>query len=106
MQYIDTLQYTQKYIEARDSLLNNVKNIYKGRAEIIKGFKEEIFPLISDSKLEQQTSKTNVNAFNEWINKEETSINRELFKNYFNFQRPNSMAQYLYKTNEKRKTIN
>ena len=86
----------QKYIEAKNSLLNNVKNFYKGREKIIKGFKEGIFLLKSDGEFEQQQTskkpiKTDVNALNQWINKEETNINRELFKKHFNFQRPSSM---------------
>ena len=48
----------QKYIEAKNELLNNVKNFFKGREKIIKGFKEGIFPLESDDEFEeQQTSK-------------------------------------------------
>ena len=47
-----------KYIEAKNSLINNAKNFYKGREKIIEGFKEKIFPLKSDDKFEdQQTSK-------------------------------------------------
>ena len=87
---------TQKYIEAKNSLLNNAKNFYKGREKIIEGFKQGIFLLKSDGEFEQQQTskkpiKTDVNAFNQWINKEETNINRELFKKHFNFQRPSSM---------------
>ena len=41
----------------------------------------------------------NVNKFNEWVNKQETSINTELFKKHFNFQRPSDMLKFLYKTN-------
>ena len=44
-----------------------------------------------------------MNAFNEWINKEETDINRELLKKHFNFQRLSSMAKSLYKTNDRKK---
>ena len=101
------LPKAQKYIEAKNSLLNNAKNFFKGREKIIKGFKEGIFLLKSDGEFEQQTSKkpikTDANAFNEWINKKETDINRELFKKYFNFQRPSSMVKYLYKTNDRKK---
>ena len=87
---------TQKYIEAKNSLLNNAKNFYKGREKIIEGFKQGIFLLKSDGEFEQQQTskkpiKTDVNALNQWINKEETNINRELFKKHFNFQRPSSM---------------
>ena len=75
----------QKYIKAKNSLLNNVKN--KGREKSIKGFKEGIFLLKSDGEFEQQTSKkpikTDANAFNEWINKKETD--NSLFKKHFNF---------------------
>ena len=87
---------TQKYIEAKNSLLNNAKNFYKGREKIIEGFKQGIFLLKSDGEFEQQQTskkpiKTDVNAFNQWINKEETNINRKLFKKHFNFQIPSSM---------------
>ena len=47
--------------------------------------------------------KYDVTAFNEWINKEETDINSELFKTHFKFQSPSSMAKELYKTNDKKK---
>ena len=41
--------------------------------------------------------------FNELINKEEMSINRELFQRYFNFQRPSDMLKAVYITNVKKK---
>ena len=70
----------KKYIEANNSLINNAKNFYKRREKIIEGL-EKIFPLKYDYKFEdQQTSKepikTDINAFNEWINNKETDINR------------------------------
>ena len=37
--------------------------------------------------------KTDVNAFNEWINKKETDINKKTFKKHFNFQRLGSMLK-------------
>ena len=46
---------------------------------------------------------TDANVFNEWINKEETDINKELFKKHFSFQRPSSMFKDLYQTNDKEK---
>ena len=49
---------TQKYIEAKNKLLDNTKNFYEGRKKITEGFKNEIFPLKSnDAFKEQQTSK-------------------------------------------------
>ena len=90
-----------EYIEAKNSLLNNTKNFYEGTKKIIKGFKEKIFPIKSDYEAEQQqTSKKSTNddaiALNEWIIKEETSINRELFKKYFLFQTPSALLKGLY----------
>ena len=42
-------------------------------------------------------------TFNEWINKEETDINKELFKEHFNFQRPSDMLKYLHQANDRGK---
>ena len=48
----------QKYIQAKNKLLDNAKNFYEGRKKIIEGFKNGIFPLKSDDEIEeQQTSK-------------------------------------------------
>ena len=43
------------------------------------------------SEEEQEETITDPNAFNKQINKEEININTELFKKYFNFQRPSDM---------------
>ena len=43
-----------KYVEAKNKLLNNVKNFYKGREKIIEGFKNKIFPLYYDKKYEYE----------------------------------------------------
>ena len=98
----------QEYIEAKNNLLENVNNFYKGRKIIIDDFKKGIFQFIYDDDGEskqQQTSKepikTDANAFNEWINKEETGINREIFENHFNFS--SDMLKNVYKTNDKKK---
>ena len=96
---------TQKYIETKNSLLNNAKNFYKGREKVIEGFKERIFPLKSDDEFEQwQTSKKPTKAdaktFNESINKKETDISRELFRNYFRFQTPSALLKNLYNLND------
>ena len=93
-----------KYVEAKNKLLNNAKNFYEGREKIIEGFKNEIY----DKKYEQQIivereikeerrrkkekkegqkkqdeKTTNVNKFNDWVNKEEIDIINELFKKTF-----------------------
>ena len=40
---------------------------------------------------------------NEFITKEETGINRQLFKRYFNFQMPTAMLKDLYIFNDRKK---
>ena len=42
-------------------------------------------------------------TLNKHITDEEKNINEELFKKYFNFQRPSDMLMFLNKTNDKEK---
>ena len=44
--------------------------------------------------------------FNEWVNREGTDINRELFKMHFIFQRPSCMLKTVYNTNDQKKNNN
>ena len=44
-----------------------------------------------------------MNELNELIIKEETGMNRELFKKYFNFQMPTVMLKTLYNLNDRNK---
>ena len=41
--------------------------------------------------------------FNEFVNKKETDISRELFQKHFKFQRPSDMLKFVYTTNDKKK---
>ena len=41
-----------KYVEAKNKLVNNVKNFYKGRQKIIEGFKNGVFPVYYDEREE------------------------------------------------------
>ena len=61
--------------------------------------------MIISTRLKKKKSKKkhDANEFNEWINKEETDINKELFKKHFNFQRPSEMLKFLYQTNDIKK---
>ena len=54
-------------------------------------------------KEEEEEEISNANKFNEWVNKQETNINKELFKNNFSFQTPSALLKELYKTNNKEK---
>ena len=99
----------QKHNEAKNSQLNNAKNFYEGRKKVFEGFKERIFPLKSDDdefgqyQASKKSTKADANAFNEWINKEEIGINRELFKKYFPFQTSSPLLKDLHKINDKKK---
>ena len=44
----------QKYNQAKNKLLNNATNFFRGREKIIKGFKDGIFPLNYDDVVEEQ----------------------------------------------------
>ena len=39
-----------KYAEAKNKLLNNVENFYKGTEKIIEGFKIGVFPFYCDKQ--------------------------------------------------------
>ena len=44
-----------------------------------------------------------MNAFNEWVIKQEAKINRELFNKHFHYQTPSALLKDLYKINDKEK---
>ena len=44
----------EKYNEAKNKLLNNAKDVFRGREKIIKGFKDGVFPLNYDDVVEEQ----------------------------------------------------
>ena len=97
----------KKYIEEKNSLINNAKSFYEGK-KIIEGFKEKIFPIKSDDETEQQQTskkptKDYVMALNEWIIEEETNINSELIKKYCLFQTLSALLKDINRTNYKEK---
>ena len=55
-----------------------------------------------EKKQEEETI-SDVNKFNERVNKQETGINTELFKKHFKIQRPSDMVKYQYQTNDRKK---
>ena len=92
-----------KYTTLKNNLVDNSSKFYERREKIIEGFKNEVSPLYYDregeeqmefEKEEEQTI-TDANKFNEWVNKQETDINNELFKKHFKNQRPSDMFKLL-----------
>ena len=59
----------------------------------------DIYDYQSDEEQEKETI-SDVNKFNEWVNKQETDINEELFKKHFKFQRPSDIFNYLNNIND------
>ena len=54
-------------------------------------------------KEEEEEIICNMNKFNKWFDKQETDINKKLFKNHFFFQTPSALLKDLYTTNDKEK---
>ena len=78
--------------------MSNAKKLYNELYYIYKKkYNKEINSLNTNDKkwLEYKNLR-----LNKWVNKQETDINNELFKNYFKFQRPSDMFTLLNKTND------
>ena len=83
--------------------MDNAKNFHEGREKIIEGFKKGIFLLKSDDESKKQQTSTKFNELNECIIKKEADMSKEIFKNYFNFQKPFKMLKILYNLNDREK---
>ena len=106
-----------KYVTLKNNLVDNASKFYEGREKIIEWFKNRVFSFCYDRDHEEQMkygkekekeqqeeeTKFNLNKFNEWVNKQETSINTELWKKHFGIQINSDMLKYLYQTNDKEK---
>ena len=97
-----------KYTEAKNKLLNNVKNFYEGRKKIIEGFKNEIFPVYYDKEYEYQKKlkreeESEENKIFKYIENESKVINDELFEKHFSFVVPSVLAKKLLETKDKKK---
>ena len=51
----------------------------------------------------KKPTKDDLKESNEWVNREETGVNHELFQKYFKFQRLSDMLKAAYTTNDKNK---
>ena len=107
-----------KYIEAKNKLVNNVENFYKVREKIIEGFKNGIFPVYygnrdrfsenedDDEEDEEEQDKKPFDLddiIKLIINREKLPINDELFKKHFKLETPILMHKVLYETKIKKK---
>ena len=107
----------QKYIEAKNNLLDNAKNFYKGREKIIEDFKNGIFLLKSDDEFKEQAKHENIrnenglidyNELMELIKSKENEINNELFSKHFFVHKLEILFKQvkIFKNNPKKKKKN
>ena len=115
-----------KYVEAKNKLVDNVENFYKGREKIIEGFKNGVFPVYygnqeefsededdqedeedereeQEEQEEQKLMKYDYKTLIKQIADEEKDINKELFKKYFKAQMSSDMLVFLKRTNDTEK---
>ena len=115
-----------KYVGAKNKLLNNVKNFYEGREKIIEGFKNEIFSFYYEEeyekqmrfkreeaeeekrrrrkeKKEKQKEESEKKKFFEHIENETKDIDDGLFDYYFNFVKPSDLTKKLFEIKDKKK---
>ena len=105
-----------KYVEAKNKLVNNVGNFYKGREKIIEGSKNGVIPVYygncdrfnededdddedeqeeQEEQEEQKLIRNDYKTLIKQITDEEKDINDEIFKKYFKVQRPSDMLVFL-----------
>ena len=103
-----------KYVEAKNKLLNNVENFYKGREKYIEVFKNGVFPVYYDEheefrkedeedekdEEEQKPIKYDYKTLIKQITDEEKYINNEILKKYFKVQRPSDLLLFLNRKND------
>ena len=103
-----TIQEIQK-IEDKNKVLKSASKLFYARENIVDYFKEGIFlykgnVFKSKEKNQQKNQKKKVKNFFKYIEKESKDINYDLFKTYFNFVVPSSLAKKLYETKDKKKS--
>ena len=100
--------YKNKYNKKINSL--NTKNRIKLDYKKLRLSDDYQYPSEEEQeKKQEEETISDVNAFNEHINKEETDVNKELLKKHFNFQRPSDIFNSLNSINDienKNKLVN
>ena len=107
-----------KYVDAKNKLVNNVENFYKGRVKIFERFKNGVFPVYycnfefsededdddDEKDIEEQEEQKpityNYKTLIKQSTDEEKDINNEVFKKYFKVQMPSDMLMFLNRTND------
>ena len=88
-----------KYVEAKNKLVNNVENFYKRRKKIIEGFENRVFPVYYDERHEHQMKaqreieKEEEKEFLRYIENKSKDISYISFSYYFNFEKPSDLTK-------------
>ena len=92
----------QKFIEANNKLLDNVKKLYKGREKIIEGFKNRIFPFQPEDRRLEDKDENDIRHINgligygklcRLINLKRRDVNDELLREYFKYEDPSNILK-------------
>ena len=95
-----------KYVEAKNKLVNNVENFYEGKEKINEGFKNGVFPVYYNERHEHQMKvqrETEEEEFFKYIENKSKGITYFLFKYYFSFMHPSELAKKLFEIKDKKK---
>ena len=95
-----------KYVEAKNKLVNNVENFYKGKEKINEGFKNGVFPVYYNERHEHQMKvqrEIEEEEFFKYIENKSKGITYFLFKYYFSFMHPSELAKKLFEIKDKKK---
>ena len=95
-----------KYFEAKNKLVNNVENFYKGKEKTNEGFKNGVFPVYFNERREHQMKaqrEIEEEEFFKYIENKSKGINYFLFKFYFSFMHPSELAKKLFEIKDKKK---
>ena len=101
-----------KYIDLKESVSKNVKNLYDGWEKIVYGFKKGIlsFSKKDDMKTESGDQELDISDtpkqrefiyFLGQIKGEQRNIDMKLFNKYFPYKRPDRMVELLYASKSK-----
>ena len=95
-----------RFVEAKNKLVNNVEKFYKGREKIIEGFKNGVFPVYygnredeedeedkQEEQEEKQEEESEESKFLKYIENKSEGIINIFFNYYFNFNQPSDLAK-------------
>ena len=78
-------------------------NVFKTKEEKSRDESEDESGEELEEESEEESEKERVKKFIEYVEKKSKDLNYDLFKNYFNFVVPSSLAKKLYETKNKNK---